>query len=149
NRPVFSKPMKPFCSAYSALTVMIFRRGPGRPPPSLPQEPGCAGEAGARSGTSAVASRAGGLGRGAGAADARALRVVLRVVDPDLVRGGQAHRHRAVVEQHGDGPGIGRDLADREPDARADAALPEEAQELAVGLRLLGDPVDDERLPGL
>ena len=65
------------------------------------------------------------------------------------MRGDEADGDRAALEQHRDRARVGRDLRDLEPDAGPDAALPQEPQELAIRLRLLGDAVDDEGLSGL
>src|SRR5258706_16429930 len=110
-------PMKPFWSAYSALTAILLGHREGgdtlrpsfRPTIDWANRAGCApcmhDRFSARSSASGLCRRSRAFGTG--------LRLgFLRVVDPDLVRGGEAHGDGAPIEQHRDGAGVGRHLAD-------------------------------------
>src|SRR5581483_12004530 len=88
------------------------------------------------------------LGGPAGARGPGAVRGLHGVVHPDLVRGVEAHRDGAAVQRDRHRARVGRDLAHHHPAARPDARLPEEAEQLAVRLRLLGDALHHEGMAG-
>src|SRR5215470_1900116 len=86
----------------------------------------------------------GGFARNASPRAAARRRKLLRIVDPDLVGGREAHGDGLLVQENADGARVGRHLGDGELDARPHAALPEEMQELAIRLGLLGDALHHE-----